>query len=125
MLNPKPETDLLAGPAEAARRLGISIKALRVYERLGLVTPRRTRRGWRVYRPQDMERLSRALAFKAMGFGLSQIAGLLDAGSDQVAAALAAQEAQLRDRRAELDNALENLRDARRRLGAPSLRLVA
>ena len=124
MLNPRPEM-MLAGPAEASRRLGISIKALRVYERCGLVTPRRTRRGWRVYEPGHMARLSEALAFKAMGFGLSQIATLLDAGPDDVAAALAAQEAQLRDRRAALDDALGNLRDARRKLGAPSLRLVA
>lgn len=125
MLKLKPDT-MLAGPAEAARRLGISIKALRVYERCGLVTPRRTRRGWRAYAAEDLERVSRALAFKAMGFGLSQIATLLDAEPGDVTVALAAQEAQLTDRRAALDNALGNLRDARRNLrGATALRLVA
>ncbi len=36
-------------PAEAARRLGISIKALKLYERLGLVHPLRTQKGWRLY----------------------------------------------------------------------------
>lgn len=116
---------LLAGPAEAARRLGVSVKALRVYERLGLIKPRRTKQDWRVYTPQDIDRLARALAFKAMGFGLSQIAVLLDAGPDEVAAAMVVQETQLHDRRAALDEALENLRDARRRLGRTSLRLVA
>lgn len=116
---------LLAGPAEAARRLGVSVKALRVYERLGLIKPRRTKQDWRVYTPQDIDRLARALAFKAMGFGLSQIAVLLDAGPDEVAAAMVAQETQLRDRRAALDEALDNLRDARRRLGRTGLRLVA
>ncbi|MBI5940640.1 MAG: MerR family transcriptional regulator, partial [Caulobacterales bacterium] len=70
---------LLAGPAQAARRLGVSVKALRVYERLGLIKPRRTKQDWRVYTPEDIDRLARALAFKAMGFGLSQIAALLDA----------------------------------------------
>lgn len=116
---------LLAGPAEAARRLGVSVKALRVYERLGLIKPRRTKRDWRVYTPRDIDRLARALAFKMMGFGLSQIAALLDAGPDEVAAAMVVQEALLRDRRAALDETLENLRDARRRLGRPGLRLVA
>lgn len=116
---------LLAGPAEAARRLGVSVKALRVYERLGLIKPRRTRQDWRVYTPEDIDRLARALAFKAMGFGLSQIAALLDAGPDEVAAAMVVQEAQLRDRRAALDDALDSLRDARRRLGRTGLRLVA
>lgn len=116
---------LLAGPAQAARRLGVSVKALRVYERLGLIKPRRTKQDWRVYTPQDIDRLARALAFKAMGFGLSQIAALLDAGPDEVAAAMVVQETQLRDRRAALDDALDNLRDARRRLGRTGLRLVA
>lgn len=116
---------LLAGPAEAARRLGVSVKALRVYERLGLIKPRRTKQDWRVYTPEDIDRLARALAFKAMGFGLTQIATLLDAGPDDVAAAMVVQEAQLRDRRAALDDALDSLRDARRRLGRTGLRLVA
>lgn len=116
---------LLAGPAEAARRLGVSVKALRVYERLGLIKPRRTKRNWRVYTPQDIDRLARARAFKMMGFGLSQIAALLDAGPDEVAAAMVVQETLLRDRRAALDETLENLRDARRRLGRTGLRLVA
>lgn len=115
----------LVGPAEAARRLGISIKALRLYERRGLVKPRRTGRGWRLYAAEDLERVSRALAFRAMGFSLSQIAGLLDAAPGELAAALAAQEAHLAVARAGLDAALEAVRRARRRTGAAGLRLVA
>ncbi len=36
------------GPGEMARRLGVTPKALRVYEREGLVTAARTEAGWRV-----------------------------------------------------------------------------
>ena len=36
-------------PAETARRLNVSTKALRLYERLSLVEPLRTRTGWRTY----------------------------------------------------------------------------
>lgn len=115
----------LLGPADMARRLGVTIKALRVYERQGLVRPRRSRQGWRVYAPEDVERLSRALALKAMGFGLSQIAALLDAGPDEMAAALAGQEARLVGRRTELEKALATVRDARRRRVASALKLVA
>jgi DNA-binding transcriptional MerR regulator len=115
----------LVGPAEAARRLGISIKALRIYERRGLVKPRRTARGWRLYAPQDLERVSQALAFRAMGFSLSQIVGLMDAAPGELAAALAAQEAHLRAARSGLDAALDAVRRARRRTGAAGLRLVA
>ena len=114
----------LIGPAEAARRLGISIKALKLYERRGLVRPMRTQKGWRLYRVADIDRVSQALAFKAMGFGLSQIAGLLDASLTEVAVALAAQEQQMLRRRAELDAAIEAVRDARR-CRAPALRLAA
>jgi DNA-binding transcriptional MerR regulator len=116
---------LLAGPADAARRLGVSVKALRLYEQRGLVTPKRTRQGWRYFDADDLERLSRALAFRAMGFGLSQIATLLDAGEGDVAAAMAAQEAQLRMQRAATDDALDALRRARRQLATTGLRLVA
>ena len=36
-------------PADAARRLGVSAKALRLYEQHGLVAPGRTAAGWRAY----------------------------------------------------------------------------
>jgi DNA-binding transcriptional MerR regulator len=123
MLTPRRDV-LLMGPADAARRLRISIKALKLYERVGIVTPKRTRRGWRLYSTDDLERISQALAFKKMGFGLSQIAGLLDASAGELATALTAQEHQLKNRRAELDDALTALREARRQF-SPFPRLVA
>jgi DNA-binding transcriptional MerR regulator len=112
------------GPAEVARRLGISVKALKTYERVGLLLPDRTRRGWRTYSEADVERLSRALGYKAMGFSLSQISGLLDASPEEFALALAAQELYMLRRRAEVDAVLAELRRARSRR-SPSLRLVA
>ena len=66
-----------------------------------------------------MERLARALAFKAMGFALSQIAGLLDAEPAVLEAALAAQELYLLRRRAEVDAVLAELRKARSRRAPP------
>ena len=112
------------GPAEAARRLGISIKALKLYERQGLVRPPRTKKGWRFYRAADVDRVSRILALKAMGFGLYQIGGLLDASLTEVTAALTEQEQQMLRRRAELDAAIEAVREASGRR-APMLRLAA
>ncbi|WGM40327.1 MerR family transcriptional regulator [Caulobacter sp. NIBR1757] len=43
-------------PAEAASRLGVSAKALRLYEQRGLVAPPRTEAGWRAYGPEQMAR---------------------------------------------------------------------
>jgi len=43
--------------AATARRLGLTVRALRVYERHGLVQPGRTAAGWRVYGPAEIARL--------------------------------------------------------------------
>ena len=59
-------------PAETAKRLGVSVKALRVYEAHGLVAPARTQAGWRVYGPVEMARLHQVLALKRLGLPLSQ-----------------------------------------------------
>lgn len=63
--------------SEAARRLGISIKALRLYEQRGLVTPKRSAAGWRVYGPAAMERACEIVALRSLGFSLAQIARVL------------------------------------------------
>ena len=41
-------------PSAAARRLGVSAKALRLYEQRGLVAPSRTPAGWRAYGPDEI-----------------------------------------------------------------------
>ncbi|MCZ0736247.1 MerR family transcriptional regulator [Phreatobacter sp. AB_2022a] len=65
----RPSTAFSA-PAEAARRLGVSAKALRIYERHGLVAPGRTAAGWRSYGPDDMARLAEIAALRALGLSL-------------------------------------------------------
>ena len=64
-------------PAEAARRLGVSVKALRVYEQHGLVKPLRSQADWRAYGPEEMARLHQVLALKRLGLPLARIAELL------------------------------------------------
>ena len=62
--------------SEAAKRLGVSIKALRLYEQQGLVSPSRTGAGYRAYGPDDMCRAAEVVALLAMSvgvFGLAQI----------------------------------------------------
>jgi len=51
--------------SEAARRLGVSVKALRLYEERGLVAPLRTAAGWRAYGPEEMVRLAELAALRA------------------------------------------------------------
>ncbi len=60
-------------PAEAARRLGVSVKALRVYESHGLVKPLRTAADWRTYGPNEIVRLHQIVALKRLGLSLARI----------------------------------------------------
>src|ERR1041385_4822635 len=69
-------------PAETAKRFGISIKALRLYEQHGLLKPLRTANGstraaWRVYGSDQFARLHQILALKQLGLSLEQIGEVL------------------------------------------------
>jgi len=64
-------------PAAAAQRLGVSAKALRLYEQRGLITPRRTAAGWRAYGPDEIARAAEVIALRALGFSIAQIARVL------------------------------------------------
>lgn len=99
-------------PAIVARRMGVSIKTLRYYEKRGLLRPRRTAKGWRVYDEAEVDRLAQIAAYQSMGFGLSQIGALLDATPEAMAAALAQQELDLGEQIAEMQRAVERVREA-------------
>jgi DNA-binding transcriptional MerR regulator len=102
------------GPTQLARVARTSIKALRYYERRGLMRPKRTANGWRIYGRDDIERLSRIQSFKQMGFGVAEIAALLDASPEALAASLCAQEVRLLRQREALDVSLKIVRRAKR-----------
>src|SRR6185437_701812 len=83
-------------PSETARRFGISIKALRLYEQHGLLKPMRTRNGttgsaWRVYGPDQLARLHQILILKRLGLPLARIGEIL-AGPSRLAMILGVQE---------------------------------
>ncbi|HWE45494.1 MAG TPA: MerR family transcriptional regulator [Caulobacteraceae bacterium] len=102
--------------ADAAQRLGVTVRALRVYERHGLVRPGRTAAGWRVYGPDEFARLHQVIALKRLGLSLKRIGEMLSnkaVGLDEV---LALQEAALSAQKQTTDRALELVRRARLRL---------
>ncbi len=101
--------------AAVAKRFGVSVKALRVYEDAGLIKPARTIAGWRIYRQPELERLSAILALKQLGLPLKRIGELLK-GKGDLAAALVLQEAALEDAKAETQAALHLVRSARAKL---------
>ena len=105
-------------PAEISRRLGVSPKALRLYDARGLVTAVRTSNGWRAYGRAEIARLHQVLALKALRLPLARIAELLGGGRVSLDQILAAQEAALADDTAHAHRALGLVRAARARLGA-------
>ena len=60
--------------AEAARELGVSAKALRLYEQNGLLTPLRTAAGWRIYGPSELARAREVAALRRLGVALAGLA---------------------------------------------------
>ncbi len=105
-------------PAEAAKRLGVSAKALRIYEQRGLVAPLRTSADWRSYGPEQMARLHQVLALKRMGLSLARISELLAGKASTLASVLALQEQVLSGESARVQHALDLVRKARARLAA-------
>ena len=81
--------------SEAARQLGVSTKALRLYEQRGLVAPARTVAGYRTYGPEEMNRAAEIVALRALGLSLAQVAQVLKGDPQSLEPALAAHEATL------------------------------
>lgn len=104
--------------SEAARRLGVSTKALRLYEQHRLVTPGRTPAGYRIYGVDAMARASEVVALRALGLSLADAARVLGGDPQTLACALSAHENALdRDIRERLQR-LERVRTLRAGLAA-------
>ena len=70
------ETLLRVG--ELAKRVGKSVRALHLYEELGLLTPvARTTGGFRLYHPDAANRINWLIKFQAIGFSLTEIRGFV------------------------------------------------
>jgi len=100
-------------PAEAAKRLGVSAKALRLYEQRGLIAPVRTAAGWRVYGPDEMARVAEIAALRELGLSLSQVARVLGGDAASLEPALAAHQAALEGRVHQLVDAVDKVRRLR------------
>ena len=61
------------GAAECARRTGLTVRTLRIYERHELIEPMRSAKGWRRYGPKELQRLNVIVTLKAFGMTLEQI----------------------------------------------------
>src|SRR3954469_7206458 len=98
--------------AECARRTGLTIRALRVYERHGLIEPARSAKGWRLYGPRELQRLNVIVTLKTFGMTLAQIRSLLKRKAPPLARVLEMQLRVCRASRDRAENALQLVRAA-------------
>lgn len=75
------EKEQWLGPGQTARRLGVTTKALRVYEREGLVVPHRAESRWRLYGSAQIARLHQIIVLRDLGLSLNAIKTLIGSHS--------------------------------------------
>ncbi len=115
-------------PSEAARRLGVSAKALRLYEARGLLTPLRSEAGWRIYGPAEMTRAAEIATLRKLTLSLAQVAQVLDGDAASLAAALMAHQVNLEAQATQLTGTIAEVRSFREKLAqgqAPDIRALA
>lgn len=106
----------LLNASEAAAQLGISAKALRLYEQRGLIAPKRSAAGWRAYDAAQMARAAEVVALRELGLGLSDIARALGDDAHAIDPILAAHEIALDARVRKLKRAADRVRHLRAQL---------
>ncbi|MES5482132.1 MerR family transcriptional regulator [Bradyrhizobium sp. INPA03-11B] len=104
-------------PSEAARQLGISAKALRLYEERGLVAPGRTPAGWRAYGPAEMARCAEIVELRALGLSVGEVARILNGDAAILGRVLTAHEATLEARIRQCGDSIARVRRLRTDLG--------
>jgi DNA-binding transcriptional MerR regulator len=103
---------------------GVTVKALRHYERLGLIMPRRTRAGHRRYVQADLRRLEAITALKYLGFALDEIRLILSRPAFELPKAIAARRRAFDEAEARLTIARDAIDAAEPASGAPLDALV-
>jgi MerR family copper efflux transcriptional regulator len=86
------DPDKLMRVGELAKAVGKTVRAMHLYEELGLLEPRsRSEGGFRMYGPEAIDRIHWIVKLQAIGFTLAEIQGFVkdfqDAGSGREATA--------------------------------------
>ena len=113
MPKPRPLT-----ASECARLTGITVKALRVYESNGLITPARSAKGYRLYGQKELVRLNAIATLKSVGLTLAQIHDAFETSSPRLPRILQMQLDEWRTRKAVAEKAIDVVRAALTRVSA-------
>lgn len=121
----KPHEAEWLSAAACAAQTGLTIRALRLYEKHGLLAPRRTGKNWRLYGIRDLERLNEIIILKGFGLTLAAIAKLLAGKEANLLGVLELQHAALLRSRESADRSIaliDGLRDQIAKSDAPNVK---
>lgn len=110
--------DVWLTAAQCAGRIGITVRALRLYEQTGLIRPRRTGKNWRLYGAGELARLNEIIALKRLGLSLQDIARLLTGQATDLARMLDVQNIALQEQLARLQASLALVDTLRAKIAA-------
>jgi DNA-binding transcriptional MerR regulator len=103
---------------EFAASAGVTVRALHHYDRLGLLKPRRTEKGYRVYGAKDLETLEQIVALKFIGLPLRKIKTLLRRNPALLSETLRTQRTLIEQKKILLERAIAIIREAETTLEA-------
>jgi len=95
---------------QLAKTAGISSRTLRYYDEIGLLKPARlTSSGYRLYGPQEVDRLQQILFFRELGVGLEQIREIINDPSFDSLTALREHRVKLLEKKQQLELLINNV----------------
>ena len=77
-------TSAVVGIARLAKTTGVTLRALRHYESLGLIRSQRTRAGARVFTPKECQIASTVVLLRKLDVPICDIQPIIDAGRTEV-----------------------------------------
>lgn len=93
-----------------ARMAGISTRTLRYYDEIELLKPARLNSsGYRIYGPEEVERLQQILFYRELGVSLDKIGSIIDAPSFDALKALQEHREKLLNKRQQVDLLITNV----------------
>ena len=114
--------DTLLRIGEIAAFFDVSAKAMRIYERLGILKPVKVdeQTGYRYYSADQVKQLSAVLELKGLGFSLAEIKKLLESGmsQDQYMEMLVHKKAMWQDKISFAQNKINNIDEIIKKLEA-------
>ena len=97
---------------ELAKLSGVSTRTLRFYDQIGLLQPGRAQNnGYRLYGPEQVDKLQQILFYRELGLALDEIKSILNSPGFDPENALEGHLLALQNKRAQIDDLIQNVKN--------------